>query len=235
MAMSEASRLGAFNKDKVANKFGIQLRPKETNKTSSRPSTPLFEKKSSTINASNRTAVSSTDIDSRRQTQINTSRTSRGNGTGVPSRVDPSTNNNDTLPPGKSSSGLNNATTSNERTRCSTSSVHHSAVSNRTQTQDTTEGHADSVNSPTSDLRSTGRRTSLNNVDQRLLLPGSSLLDPLNSTGASNTKTLAQIEQQKDQPLYRRQSSRTLDPTSCPATSKSNAQQHETTHCHAKR
>ena len=43
--MSVASGLGAFNKDKVANKFGIQLRAKE----SSRPSTPASEKKLSPV------------------------------------------------------------------------------------------------------------------------------------------------------------------------------------------
>ena len=45
--MSVASGLGAFNKDKVANKFGIQLRPKDG--SSSRPATPLLEKKTPTI------------------------------------------------------------------------------------------------------------------------------------------------------------------------------------------
>ena len=47
--MSVASGLGAFNKDKVANKFGIQLRAKE----SSRPSTPSTAKKLSPFTPTN--------------------------------------------------------------------------------------------------------------------------------------------------------------------------------------
>jgi len=142
--MSVASGLGAFNKDKVANKFGIQLRTKDSSSSSSRPSTPLIEKKNPTVG------------DFRSSTKFN---------------------------------GL---------TPTSTPIIAKKSQSSQTLVRSPAAHH--------STKRDASKERSKN------------LTKP--------TKTNAQIEQQKDQPLYKRQSSKTLDnPTS---TLSKNKQQNET-------
>ena len=169
--MSTASNLGAFNKDKVANKFGIQLKRRNTTQE---PTSPLIERKTTTAEVSNATknkTVSNFRIDNSANGYLsNKSTTTSSNTSELRRKTTEKTTNN------KSTSWkLVNTSTENEENKSLASNIKHSA------------------------------RKSLDPV-----------VSPIPSVKQSNVskdslKTQAQIEQQKDQPLYKRQSSKPLN------------------------
>ena len=225
--MSVASGLGAFNRDKVANKFGIQLKGKDSNQSSSRPATPATTKKFSTTNTSN-VSKNQTIGDFRRN--INT------NGTNIqPSPMSSplmvkksetkvkSIENSSSLSTTKSSSGLKNSSNNNERSNASKSSIDHSIHLNssiQTNHQSIPKSpttRKKSIESPINQSMNNSKKSSNETVSHN---------DRTNSNGLNaNTKTNAEIEHQKDQPLYKRQSSKNLDNLS--STNNKNKHQHE--------
>lgn len=171
--MSVTPGLGAFNKDKVASKFGIQLKPKDAT------SRPAAEKKSLTTTTT--TATSSTVVKNKTIGDF---------------RADSSTNgflNKTPETPRKPSTLVNTS-------KLSTSNDNHSKTNSKT--------------SITPKSPSTTKRSSLAPTDN---IPSTTL----NNKPSNVQKTEAQIEHQKDQPLYRRQPSKPLENTTSSSTTSS--------------
>jgi hypothetical protein len=166
--MSGTPGLGAFNKDKVANKFGIQLKPKDASQRSStdKKSTPTNVTKNKTI-GDFRTDNSTNGF------LLNTNRITSSK-TPEPTRKTATS---------KSTSGLaNTPVKNNEQSKTLISNVNHSTAKSPTTT----------------------KRSSITPAK-----PAISPVPPIKRP--SITKTEAQIEDKKDQPLYRRQLSKQLD------------------------
>lgn len=174
--MSVTPGLGAFNKDKVANKFGIQLKPKDATQRSSteKKSTTTTTASTSTSNVTKNKTISDFRTDnSTNGFLLNNNRTTPK--TPEPMRK-PTTS--------KSTSGLvNTSVKPNEQSNTLTSNVNHSTTKRPS-------------------ITSTERAASPAPPNKRPSVP----------------KSEAQIEHQKDQPLYRRQLSKPLDHTSTPST-----------------
>jgi len=165
--MSVTSNLGSFNKDKVANKFGIQLKNKNTNAPTQQAISPTNDKKISSVTKNN------TICDFRSQDQPN---------------FDSAKSNVDQL----------SITTTNEQRRTSLNiNSNHSTDSNsQLLLLQSSDNKKSSSISP-----SVSRRTSQSKTPERPIIP----------TTTTTTKTEEEIEHQKDQPLYKRQLSKTLD------------------------
>jgi len=165
--MSGTPGLGAFNKDKVANKFGIQLKPKDA---SQRSSTPTIGTSNVT---KNKTIGDFRTDNSTNGFLLNTNRNTSSK-TPEPTRKTATS---------KSTSGLaNTPVKNNEQSKTLISNVNHSTAKSPTTT----------------------KKSSITPTKQAI-----SPVPPIKQP--SITKTEAQIEDKKDQPLYRRQLSKQLD------------------------
>ena len=230
--MSVTPGLGAFNKDKVANKFGIQLKKKETNeKCAQSPLSPSMEMDSTTITETSTVTKNNTVSDFRSQNQSNgleweTLSSDRPCLSSPLPSPSPSTSNESTSKPmgqsskSKSTGGLMMMMTStmaneHQRPASSTSTSNHSNAScpvNSNELIQSTSASSVSTDRPASSIDD----SSSTSPARSLLQEGSSaedkpslLLSPPPSP--SLAKTEAEIEHQKDQPLYKRQLSKTLD------------------------
>jgi hypothetical protein len=127
--MSGTTNLPASNKDKVANKFGIQLKPKDTNKPSLSPTT---EKKS--INTETTTVLKNKTVsDFRVQNESNgfQTKTNTINHHSTSSKTpEPTRKNLENSTKSKSSIALVSVPTTNERRDSLTSNVNHSTSLN---------------------------------------------------------------------------------------------------------
>ncbi|UJR07657.1 hypothetical protein I4U23_011945 [Adineta vaga] len=188
--MSGTPSLGAFNKDKVANKFGIQLKPKDAPSTK-RPSTSAIEYKSTATTTSGLSNVS-------KNKTFNDFRTTETNTNGFLSN----TNHSLALKPvqtqkpipekvstSKSTSNLLNTSVQNQRSNSLTSNVSHSTSKSREPSP-----------APT-------KRSSIVSSTPRAVSPA----PPVKQSNTLSPNTEAQIERKKDQPLDRRQLSKPLD------------------------
>jgi hypothetical protein len=238
--MSGTPGLGAFNKDKVANKFGIQLKPKDANKQSPRPSTSSIEKGSTTTGTSN-VIKNKTIGDFRTENNIN--------GFGLtnrsPSSKTPEATRKIAEKPltSKSTSALVNTSINNERSNSLTSNVNHSTAKSKESIKSVPESSSSNVLLP-SKSPGTVKRSSITSTDRGISPELSPIKRPSMTKTAerdvspalsakqvnapkTTTKTEAQIEHQKDQPLYKRQLSKTLENT--PSTANKTKHQQEPT------
>jgi len=194
--MSVTSGLGSFNKDKVANKFGIQLKPKDAVR---RPSTSSTEKKPTTTESSNVTKTK-TNSDFRKDNNTNgfLSNTNRST---VSKTSEPTKKVPEKSSTSKPTSGLLNTSVNNERSNSLTSNVNHSTTKSREP-------------SPSTSTLTTKRPSVI--PTQRAVSPAP---PPVKQPNASKTdpKIEAQIEHKKNQPLDKRQSSKPVDNTSSSA------------------
>jgi hypothetical protein len=213
--MSVTPGLGSFNKDKVANKFGIQLKKKDTNKQSQQPLNPSTEK----ININTDTSAvteNKTVSDSCLQNQSN----------GLKSKTpEPLRKTLENSSKSKSSVGLVSTLTYNERRDSFNSNVNHSTslnpVKSNSQSSLTTLSSSQSPDTiKQSSLISKNRSKSPSpSLSKRTSIIKTTTEQPMSQTlsskqtniPTSTTKTVAEIEHQKDQPLYKRQLSKTLD------------------------
>ncbi|CAF1025030.1 unnamed protein product [Adineta steineri] len=192
--MSGTPSLGAFNKDKVANKFGIQLKPKDAPR---RPSTSLIETKPSATTGSLNLTKNKTINDFRTNNNPNgfISKTDRPTTlkTVEPTKKLPEK----TATTSKSTSTLLNTSTKNEKSNSLTSNASHSTT----------------ISKQPSPLKSpvTTKRSSITSIE-RAVSPAPPIKRP--NTSTTITKTEAQVENKKDQRLDRRQISKPLDNTS---------------------
>ena len=230
--MSVTPGLGAFNKDKVANKFGIQLKKKETNENCVQsPLSPSMEMESTMITETSTVTKNNTVSDFRSQNQSNgfASETLSNDR----SSLSPSKSNESTSKPmgqsskSKSTAGLMTTTTttttmSNDNRKLSSpSSPSPISTSNHSNDSSCPVNSNELIQSPSDSSVSTDRRSSPINDDPSVASVARSLLQEVNpvegkaschlSLSPSLAKTDAQIEHQKDQPLYKRQLSKTLD------------------------
>ena len=131
--MNLTSGLGAFNKDKVANKFGIQLRPKDSNQSVQRPVTPSIERRNFTSNPFER-GKTPVPADLRTSTKIN-GFSSNSKLKNVPSQSTtsktPETRRKveNQLQTSKSTSGLLNSSKDKQQSSTSSSNDNHSKSS----------------------------------------------------------------------------------------------------------
>jgi hypothetical protein len=189
--MSTTPGLGAFNKDKVANKFGIQLKPKDTAQRSSTEKKPITTTNTSTV-TKNKTIGDFRTDNSTNGFLINTNRSTSSK------TPEPIRKVNEKSATNKSTSGLvNTSLKSNEQSHSLTSNVNHST----TKSKDSLKSK-----SPTTTKRVSPTPTN------RSVSPVPPLKQP------SKQKTEDQIEHQKDLPLYRRQLSKPLENTSSTTT-----------------
>jgi hypothetical protein len=163
--MSVTPGLGSFNKDKVANKFGIQLKNKETTKQSTEKKIFITETTTTTITMSDLNGFRSNTLAPNQKTLENSAKS-------------------------KSNNELISTSLHNERHDPSNSNVNHSTISSSVKLNQS------------SDIL---KRSSLTSDDQTK--------PPEKRTSIPTNKTEAEIEFQKDQPLYKRQLSKTLDNT----------------------
>jgi myosin-light-chain kinase len=163
--MSVTPGLGSFNKDKVANKFGIQLKNKETTKQSTEKKIFITETTTTTITMSDLNGFRSNTLAPNQKTLENSAKS-------------------------KSNNELISTSLHNERHDPSNSNVNHSTISSSVKLNQS------------SDIL---KRSSLTSDDQTK--------SPEKRTSIPTNKTEAEIEFQKDQPLYKRQLSKTLDNT----------------------
>ncbi|CAF0833399.1 unnamed protein product [Adineta ricciae] len=178
--MSTTPGLGAFNRDKVANKFGIQLKPKDAPSTK-RPSTSAIDYKPTATTSTTTAATTGLSIVSKNKT-INDFRTEKNtNGFLSTSNHSPvSKPIPDKVSTSKSTSNLLNTSVESQRKNSLTTNVNHSTTKSREPSP-----------APL----------------KRAVSPA----PPVKKPTTSSPKTEAQIEHQKDQPLYRRQLSKPLE------------------------
>lgn len=258
--MSVTPGLGAFNKDKVANKFGIQLKAKDTKKPSQRLLNTSTEQKPSDTKASIITE-NKTVSDFCLQNELNGFKSNKNILNQSPSSqtLQPIRKSLENSKKSKSTIGIASTITLDEQINHSNSNVNHSKSENLVKPNELTNSvypssspsssnislPSESFNSlkrssltPVNNDRrtiaaSTGRnksleplsvkQTSVTIITEQPTLPTSSTQQ--SSIKTMTTKTEAEIEHQKDQPLYKRQLSKTLD-NSTPITNK-NRHQHE--------
>ncbi|CAF1602012.1 unnamed protein product [Rotaria magnacalcarata] len=192
--MSVTPGLGAFNKDKVANKFGIQLKAKEVLQ---QPSTPLTAKKITTSKTSC-VPKNKTISDFRTDNNVN-GFLSNADLTSTSSISEATRKHSEKPRTNKPSSGPVN-----------TSARHEQSHSLNTNTNHSTEKSTESL--PVKPLEISKKKmitSTEQTVSPALPVKQASVL-------ATNQKTEAQIQHQKDQPLYKRQLSKTLDNNSPP-------------------
>jgi len=202
--MSGTPGLGAFNKDKVANKFGIQLKPKDASQRSS------TEKKSTTTTTTSETSnVTKNKTISDFRTNNSTNgfllNTNRTNSSQTPEPIKKNIGKPVTT---KSTSGLvNTPVKTNEKP--STSKSTSGLVNTPVKTNEKPTSLTSNIN------HSTTKRSSITPTE-RAVSPAPPTKRP------SVSKTESQIKHQKDQPLYRRQLSKPLDnvPPSASTTTK---------------
>jgi hypothetical protein len=173
--MSVKSSLGAFNKDKVANKFGIQLKPKDASTASSGTSTVT---KNKTIG----------DFRTDKSTNGFLNNTNRPVGSKTP---EPTRKVIEKTSPINKSSTVN----INQQSTTLTSNVNHSTTKSKESLSPTT----------------TTKRTSQTPA-QRAASPTPPAKKQQQPQPAA-PKPEASNQSKKDQPLYRRQSSKPLDNT----------------------
>ncbi len=184
--MSVTSGLGSFNKDKVANKFGIQLKKKDTNQQQEQ------------LNSSSETKIFVTETTSLTKTKTMSDLRVPNKSNGFQSNtLEPNQKTLENSIKSKSNNELMSTSMHNERRDSKNSNVNHSNISNPVKTNQTSD---------------TLKRFSLTSNDQTKSSEASSIKRTSISTTTTN-KTEAQIEYQKDQPLYKRQLSKTLDNT----------------------
>jgi hypothetical protein len=204
--MSDTPNLSAFNKDKVANKFGIQLKNKDKNKQSQQTLSLSTEKK---INNTETSIVTKnkTVSDFRIQNQLN----------GFQSNTEPSLKS-------KSNIELISTSTNNDRRNSFNLNVNHSDCLNTNQSIKSNSQSTLNISFPSKSFDTT-KRSSLTPMDRKKSPESSSIKrtnitktteHPLSSSKQASIpthiiKTEAQIELQKDQPLYKRQLSKTLE------------------------
>jgi hypothetical protein len=230
--MNTTPGLGSFNKDKVANKFGIQLKPKDTNKQSQPPLSPLNERKTIHTETSSVTK-NQTVSDFRVQNesngfQTNTNITKHSTSSKTPQSIGNSTKSKSTIE-------LVSTSMNNERRDSLTSNVNHSTSLKPVKSTLSIESLSKSSSSSNILLLSkspeTVKRSSLTPIStdrQSILTSKDRSISPKPSIKSQNiptgtTKSVAEIEHQKDQPLYKRQLSKTLDN----ATSIANKSKHQ--------
>lgn len=213
--MSVTPGLGSFNKDKVANKFGIQLKTKDGSKQAARPANepPATVSKNKTVS------------DFRRPTLSNGSAADAKSA--APSSTRTSTNSSfQNSVKSKSSIGLVSTGTVEERRKSLTSNENHSTPSKPVKPSTSSSNLSSLPLSPetinqTALARSPSpvrrpsvaaqppsavRRTSVTSIAPEPT-PVSKPADLL----PVPAKTEAEIEHQKDQPLYKRQLTKTID------------------------
>lgn len=251
--MSVTPGLGAFNKDKVANKFGIQLKNKDSNKPSQRPLTSSTEKQ--TVNTETSTITENEKVnDFRPKNESNGLRTKKHILQQSPSSKtpEPIRKSLENSIKSKSSLELVSTSTNNERRNSLHTNVNHSKASVLAKSNELINCISPCLSSSSSNIllspkpsttmkRSSlipvstmDRRASLTLIDRDILLEPSltkRTVSPKPSVNQSNipkskTKTEAEIEHQKDQPLYKRQLSKTLDNL----TSMTNKNKHQNEH-----
>jgi hypothetical protein len=186
--MSVTPGLGSFNKDKVANKFGIQLKPKGSSQQSLTTSTTKIT--STTTGAASSITKNKTVSDFRANNNTN----GFSSNTSEPIKKVP-----DKSLTSKSTSGLVSTSVNNERSDSLTSNVNHSTKKSKEPSP---------AKSP-----ATAKKSSIIS-NERAVSPAPSVKGPSVSIVTPPHKTEAQIQHQKDQPLYRRQLSKPIDPTS---------------------
>ncbi|CAF3524904.1 unnamed protein product [Rotaria socialis] len=192
--MSVTPGLGVFNKDKVANKFGIQLKAKEVLQ---QPSTPLTAKKIATSRTSC-VPKNKTISDFRTDNNVNEF-LSNTNPTSTSSISEATRKHSEKPTTNKPSLGPVN-----------TSVRHEQSHSLNTNTNHSTEKSTESLPAKPFEISKKKMITSTEQaVSPALPVKQSSVL-------ATHQKTEAQIQHQKDQPLYKRQLSKTLDNNSSP-------------------
>lgn len=220
--MSVTRDLGAFNKNKVANKFGIQLKNKDADKQSQRPLSPSSDKilinTDATTVAKNKT--------------LNDSHSSSKQSNGFQSKTpEPIRKSPENSLKSKSNSGHISIPVNNERRDSLNVNVNHSTLSNSVK--------SNSLSPSTTNNLSTNpvKRSSLTPNDRSkspspspikrisIIKTPERSISPIPSPKPSSIpiKTEAEIEHQKDQPLYKRQLSKTLDN----ATSLTNKHKHQ--------
>jgi len=231
--MNTTPGLGSFNKDKVANKFGIQLKPKDTNKQSQPPLSPLNERKTIHTETSSVTK-NKTVSDFRVQNESNGFQTNTNIPKHSTSSKTPQSIKNSLENSTKSKSTIELVSTSmnNERRDSLTSNVNHSTFLKPVKSTPSIESLSKSSSSSNILLLSkspeTVKRSSLTPIStdrqsinitkttERTISPTPSIKSQ--NIPTATTKTVAEIEHQKDQPLYKRQLSKTLDTATTSAT-----------------
>ncbi|CAF0872645.1 unnamed protein product [Rotaria sp. Silwood1] len=241
--MSVTPGLGAFNKDKVANKFGIQLKAKDTKKQAQRPLNQSTEKQSINIETSTLTE-NKTVSDFRLQKETNGLKTNKNthNQTSSSQTSEPIKKSLENSIKSKSTIGLVSTSTDNEGHDSLNSNVNHSKSLNLVKSDESINSVASSsksknllssklsntVNKSNSASVPTDRRASLTLPNQNKLpepsttkrtsiakIPEQTVLSQhfVNQSNipTTKTKTEAEIANKKDQPLYKRQLSKTLD------------------------
>jgi hypothetical protein len=228
--MSGTPNLGAFNKDKVANKFGIQLKTKDSLTQIQRPLTPTTEKKSTITESSSIVTKSKIVSDFRKQNDSNGFQ-SNTNHSALLKTPEPTRKLVENSIKSKSSSELISTPINNERRTSLTPNVNHSTTSNPVKSNEPIKSLSPSssstnlsplkspeivkrssltpINRSVSPEPSSIKRLSLTKSTERAISPVSSIKPP--NVPTTINKTEAAIEHQKDQPLYKRQLSKTLD------------------------
>ena len=189
--MSVTPGLGSFNKDKVANKFGIQLKPKGSSQQLLTTSTTKIT--STATGAASNITKNKTVSDFR----TNNSTNGFSSNTSEPIKKVP-----DKSLTSKSTSGLVSKSVNNEQSHSLTSNDNHSTKKSKEPSPAKSPATAKK-----SSIISNERAVSPVPPVKR---PSASIITP----SPPPPKTEAQIEHQKDQPLYRRQLSKPIDPTS---------------------
>ncbi|CAF3317793.1 unnamed protein product [Rotaria socialis] len=249
--MSVTPGLGAFNKDKVANKFGIQLKNKDSNKQSQQLLTSSSEKK--TVNTETSTITESKTVsDFRTKNESNGLKTKKNIRRQCPSSKtpEPVRKSLENSIKSKSSLELVSTSTNHERRNSLNTNVNHSKSSILVESNESINCISPCLSSSSSNIllspkpSTTMKRSSLTLIDRDILLEPS-LTERISTTtttkkrivspeasanqlniSKSMTKTEAEIEHQKDQPLYKRQLSKTLDSP----TSMANKNKHQNEH-----
>lgn len=208
--MSVTPGLGAFNKDKVANKFGIQLKNKD-NKQIQRTLSPSNEKIFFDQEQTNLTKTMKI---------INNKSSLPNQSNGFQSKTpEPLRKTFENIQKSKSTSGLASILIENERPNLFNINInHHSTLINSVQSNSLSINPIkrssltpnDRTKSP-----SPSPSLSLSSSPSSIIKPSERSISPIPSPKRSSipTKTEAEIEHQKDQPLYKRQPSKTLDKT----------------------
>ncbi len=188
--MSATPGLGSFNKDKVANKFGIQLKPKDASQRSATDKKPITTSSSTSNVTKNKTISDFRTDNSTNGVLLNTTRPTPA--TKAP--PEPAKKPLEKTAASKSTSVLVNTSANNDQR---TSNVNHSTTKSK--------------ESLTPKSPSTSKRSSITPTE-RAVSPAPPPKRP------SVTKTEAQPQHLADKPLYNRQSSKPLENTSSKTT-----------------
>ena len=250
---------GSLNKDKVANTFGIQLKPKDSNKQSQ----PTTEKKLVNTGTSSVTKNKSvSDFPLQNQSNGFQNKTNLFNHSNLSKTPEPERKSLENSTKSRSSVTLVSMPTFNERRNSFISNVNHSISLNPVKSDQSSSKSPEMIKrSSLTPVSNDQRRSSLTSKDRSISPEPSSIkqisitktpersVSPaptLKQTNLTTTtpkqtsaspilkrqsiptttttlKTEAEIEHQKDQPLYKRQLSKTLDT----ATSMANKTKHQ--------